>query len=143
MCEHCTLLRSHKHRNGPILANQNNTVSTPQPCPVCIIYALLHRNTFLQRWNDITATAPPASPLQTHRSVHHPMPTPSVMSIHPRRPPAMNTPWPHCSHHHCDRGSVSCSQTDTHHCPRSYRTCYHAPKPRAPEKPTRMAETIK
>ena len=103
MCDHCTLLRSHKLRHGPILANHSvcgacalpsDSISTPQPCPACIVYALLHQNTFLKRWNDITTTAPPASPLQAHRSVYHPTSAPSTMSIHSRRPPAMNTPVP-------------------------------------------------
>ena len=58
MCEHCTLLCLHKHRHGPILANHSvcgacdlpsDTTFTPRPCPVWIVYALLHQNMFLKR----------------------------------------------------------------------------------------------
>ena len=100
-CEYCTLLRSHRHRHGPISANHSvcgacdlpsDTTSTPRVCPACIVYTLLHKNTFFQWWNDIQTTAPPATPLQAHRSLHHPTPAPSAMSTHPRRPLAYTTP---------------------------------------------------
>ena len=66
MCDLCALLRSHMLRPSPVLANHNpcdtcnlpsNTIPTPQPCPICIVYTLLHQNTFLKRWDAITATA--------------------------------------------------------------------------------------
>ena len=101
MRDQCAPLRSHKHRHCPTLANHSvcgacnltsDTIPTPHPCSTCIVYALLHQNTFLKRWDDITATAPPASPLQAHRSIHHPTPTPYALPIHMHHSPATTTP---------------------------------------------------
>ena len=104
MCDQCALLCSHKHRHSPAPANHSvcgactltsDSIPPPRPCPACIIYALLYQNTFLIRWDDITATAPPSSPLQAHRSIHHPTPPPSALPIHPHRPPAPTISLPH------------------------------------------------
>ena len=66
-------------------------------CPGCIDHALLHQNTFLQRWYDVHDTFRPTPPLQQHRSIHSPdpilgsgischlagTPTPSTLSTKP------------------------------------------------------------
>lgn len=58
MCEHCNLLHSHRHPTVPTPANNSaygvcamisDTTSKHRTCPACIVYALLHQNTFLQR----------------------------------------------------------------------------------------------
>ena len=38
------------------------------------LYALLHQNTFLQRWHDIQDTLRPTPPLQQHHSIQNPTP---------------------------------------------------------------------
>ena len=43
-------------------------------CPGCIVYALLHQNTLLQRWQDIHDTLRPTPPIQQHRFIHSPDP---------------------------------------------------------------------
>ena len=163
MCDQCAPLRSHKHRHSPALANHSvcgacnltsDTINTPHPCPACIVYALLHQNTFLTRWDDIITTAPPASPLQAHRSIHHPTPPPSALPINPNRPPTPTTPLPpphfstthrphhQCPHHRWYRGCATSGHFNTPQYPHSHQTSYHTPyyRPSAPS--TRLLAAV-
>ena len=111
MCEQCNLLRSHMHHTVPTPAHKSvcgacalpyDTTSTLRTCAACIVYALLNKNTFLKRWNDIQTATPPVPPLQAHRSVHHPFTAPDSMPNPPRRRlPTLSAPLPgHVSQPH-------------------------------------------
>ena len=81
MSEHCPLLRTARTQttSTPIPLRQCHACALPMDdipphtvCPGCIIYTLLHQNTFLQRWYDIQDTLRPTPPLQQHHSIHSP-----------------------------------------------------------------------
>ena len=64
-------------------------------CPGCIVYALLHQNTFLQRWHDIQGTRRPTPPLQQHHYILSPAPALGLdISCHLGGTPIPPTPSP-------------------------------------------------
>ena len=128
MCEHCDLLRSARHRSGsssttpnpPLVSprlcgaysNPDDTSSHDLACSSCVVYALLHYNTFRIRWNSIQVARPPTTPTQVHRSIHSPTsgqglsssqqhrrttmpPTPTPSPCHTSRPTTNFTLPPH------------------------------------------------
>ena len=83
MCEHCPLLRTARNQtpSTPMSLRRCHACVLPMDatpphtvCPGCIVYALFHQNTFLQRWHEIQGTIKPTPPLQHHRSIHRPAP---------------------------------------------------------------------
>ena len=84
MCEHCPLLRTVRTtapalakplRQCPACALPMDITQPHTVCPGCLVYALLHQNTFIQRWHDIHDTLRPTPPIQQHQSIHTPNPS--------------------------------------------------------------------
>lgn len=68
ICEHCDLLR-HVHTKSS--TNDCPVCASP---PACLIYALIHQNTFAQRWSEIQLEIQTTPTAQIHTSLNSPSP---------------------------------------------------------------------
>ena len=99
MCEYCDQLK-HVLTQSPVTACPARArpffaTDTPHTCSRCLLYALIHQNTFAQRWNDIQHMLTTTRPQQLHASLNTPQPVkhtsppqdkedPSVSDIPPK-----------------------------------------------------------
>ena len=82
MCEHCALLRHVITKlstdDCPACASPYTDNGSPSTCASCIIFALIHQNTFVERWNDMQHGLAPDRSSQLHPSLNSPQPDHSV-----------------------------------------------------------------
>ena len=76
MCEYCDLLQ-HVIRKSPTndflaCAMPHTDANTLSTCSVYVLYALIHQNTFAQRWNDIQTAVTTAQRIQINASLNSP-----------------------------------------------------------------------
>ena len=76
MCEHCALLRhvitKSSTNDCPACASPHTDDGIPSTCAGCIIFALIHQNTFAERWTALQHNLAPAPPSQLHPSLNSP-----------------------------------------------------------------------
>ena len=76
MCEYCDLLqpviRKSPTNDSPACALPLTDAHTLFACSICILYALIHQNTFAQRWTTVQTTVPTTRNVQIHASLHSP-----------------------------------------------------------------------
>ena len=58
----------------PACAIPLSATDTPHTCSRCVLYALIHQNTFAHRWNDIQTTLTTTRHQQIHPSFNDPQP---------------------------------------------------------------------
>ena len=98
MCEYCDQLQRVLTPSPvtacPACARPLSATDKPHTCSRCVLYALIHQNTFAQRWDDIQLMITTPRPQQIHASLNTPQPVthkaplpvhenPSVSSIPP------------------------------------------------------------
>ena len=74
MCEHCALLQHIITKSStddcPACASPHTDDGSPSTCAGCVIFALIHHNTFAERWIEIQYDLAPAQPTQLHPSLN-------------------------------------------------------------------------
>ena len=78
MCEYCYLIRyvltKSPTNDCPTCASPYPDDGIPSTYASCIIFALIHQNTFAERWNDIQNSLTPTQQQQLHPSLNNPQP---------------------------------------------------------------------
>ena len=74
MCENCALFRhvitASSTNNCPVCASPHTDDGTPSTCAGCVILALVHQNTFAERWTEMQHNLVPSQPSQLHPSLN-------------------------------------------------------------------------
>ena len=74
MCEHCALLRhvitKSSTNDCPTYASQHTDDWIPFTCAGCTIFALIHQNTFAERWTELQHNLASAQPTRIHPSLN-------------------------------------------------------------------------
>ena len=78
MCEYCDQLK-HVLTQSPVTAcpacaRPLSATDTPHTCSSCVLYTLIHQNTFAQRWSDIQTPLTTTRHQQLHPSLNSPPP---------------------------------------------------------------------
>ena len=78
MCEYCAQLK-HVLTQSSVTACQEfsrplSATDKPHTCSRCVLYALIHQNTFAHRWDDIQHMLTTTRPQQIHASLNTPPP---------------------------------------------------------------------
>ena len=94
MCEYCDQL-THVLTPSPVTACPACTkplsdTDTPHTCSRCVLYALIHQNTFAQRWSDIQTSHTPIRPQQIHASLNTPQPVKHITPPSDKGKPRVN-----------------------------------------------------
>ena len=80
MCEYCDQLQRVLTPSPvtacPACARPLSAIAKPHTCSRCVLYALIHQNTFAQRWDDIQHMITTTRPQQIHASLNTPQPVP-------------------------------------------------------------------
>ena len=78
MCEYCDLLhqviRKSPTNDCPACAMPHTDANDLSTCLLCVLYALVHQNTFDQRWNDIQTSLTATRQQKVHSSLIYPKP---------------------------------------------------------------------
>ena len=78
MCEYCDQLQRALTASPvtacPACARPLSATDTPHTCARCVLYTLIHQNTFAHRWNDIQTVLTTTRHLQIHASLNTPQP---------------------------------------------------------------------
>ena len=78
MCEHCALLRHVITKSStnacPACASPHSDDGIPSTCTGCVIFAIIHQNTFAERSTELQHNLAPAQPSQLHPSLNSPQP---------------------------------------------------------------------
>ena len=95
MCEYCDQLQRALTPSPvtacPVCARPLSATDTPHTCARCILYALIHQNTFAQRWNEIQQILTTTRPQQIHPSLNDPQPVRHTTPPRPKDTPSDST----------------------------------------------------
>ena len=92
MCEYCDQLKYVPTQSPatacPVYAKPNS--DTPSTCSDCVLYALIHQNTFVQRWNDVQTSLTTTRRQQIHPSLNYPQPVEHTTPPHDKGRPGVS-----------------------------------------------------
>ena len=73
----------------PVCARPLFATDKPHICSRRVLYALIHQNTFANRWNDIQTASTATRPTQLHPSLNSPPPVPHIKPPRDRGNPSV------------------------------------------------------